>query len=71
MLASEQPQQSLIANAPTDDAFSQLSSRTSESLLEDILQLRKMWEYHVVSAKAMTVEAVKLDESDYNGRSNH
>jgi uncharacterized surface protein with fasciclin (FAS1) repeats len=49
--------------APTDEAFSKLPSGTVESLLEDILQLRKVLEYHVVSGKVMAAEVVKLDSA--------
>jgi uncharacterized surface protein with fasciclin (FAS1) repeats len=34
--------------APTDEAFSKLPSGTVEALLEDVLELRKVLEYHVV-----------------------
>ena len=37
--------------APTDEAFSKLPSGTVEALLEDILTLRKILEYHVVSGE--------------------
>lgn len=49
--------------APTDEAFSKLPSGTVESLLEDILQLRKVLEYHVVSGKVMAADVVKLDSA--------
>jgi uncharacterized surface protein with fasciclin (FAS1) repeats len=49
--------------APTDEAFSKLPSGTVESLLEDILQLRKVLEYHVVSGKFMAADVVKLDST--------
>lgn len=49
--------------APTDEAFSKLPSGTFESLLEDILQLRKVLEYHVVSGKVMAADVVKLDSA--------
>lgn len=39
----------LTVFAPTDDAFSKLPSGTVEALLQDILTLRKILEYHVVS----------------------
>ncbi len=47
--------------APTDEAFSKLPSGTFESLLQDILQLRKILEYHVVSGKLMAADVVKVD----------
>lgn len=49
--------------APTDEAFSKLPSGTVESLLEDIPQLRKILEYHVVSGKVMAADVVKLDSA--------
>ena len=49
--------------APTDEAFSKLPSGTFESLLEDILKLRKVLEYHVVSGKVMAADVVKLDSA--------
>ncbi len=50
--------------APTDEAFSKLPSGTVESLLQDILQLRKILEYHVVSGKVMAADVVKLKSAD-------
>ena len=49
--------------APTDEAFSKLPSGTVESLLEDVIQLRKVLEYHVVSGKVMAADVVKLDSA--------
>jgi uncharacterized surface protein with fasciclin (FAS1) repeats len=49
--------------APTDEAFSKLPSGTVESLLEDVIQLRKILEYHVVSGKVMSTDVVKLDSA--------
>ncbi|WP_009632031.1 fasciclin domain-containing protein [Synechocystis sp. PCC 7509] len=49
--------------APTDEAFSKLPSGTVESLLEDVIQLRKILEYHVVSGKVMAADVVKLDSA--------
>ncbi len=49
--------------APTDEAFSKLPSGTFESLLQDILQLRKILEYHVVSGKLTAADVVKLDSA--------
>jgi len=49
--------------APTDEAFSKLPSGTFESLLQDILQLRKILEYHVVSGKLMAADVVKVDSA--------
>jgi uncharacterized surface protein with fasciclin (FAS1) repeats len=46
--------------APSDDAFSKLPSGTVESLLEDVLALRKILEYHVVSGKIAASEAANL-----------
>jgi uncharacterized surface protein with fasciclin (FAS1) repeats len=64
--------------APSDEAFSKLPSGTVESLLEDVLTLRKVLEYHVVSGsvsasevaglnKATTVEGEDLAISATNG----
>jgi len=50
--------------APTDEAFSKLPSGTVESLLQDILQLRKILEYHVVSGKVMAADVVKLKSAE-------
>ena len=49
--------------APSDDAFSKLPSGTVEALLQDILTLRKILEYHVVSGKVMAADVVKLDKA--------
>jgi uncharacterized surface protein with fasciclin (FAS1) repeats len=49
--------------APTDEAFSKLPSGTVESLLEDIIQLRKILEYHVVSGKVTSAEVVQLSSA--------
>jgi uncharacterized surface protein with fasciclin (FAS1) repeats len=49
--------------APTDEAFSKLPSGTVESLLEDIPQLRKVLEYHVISGKVMAEDVLKLDSA--------
>jgi uncharacterized surface protein with fasciclin (FAS1) repeats len=46
--------------APSDDAFSKLPSGTVEALLQDILTLRKILEYHVVSGKVTAADVVKL-----------
>lgn len=49
--------------APSDDAFSKLPSGTVESLLEDVLTLRKILEYHVVLGKVMAADVVKLSKA--------
>jgi uncharacterized surface protein with fasciclin (FAS1) repeats len=49
--------------APTDDAFSKLPSGTVEALLQDILTLRKILEYHVVSGKVTAADVVKLTQA--------
>ena len=49
--------------APSDDAFAKLPSGTVESLLQDILTLRKILEYHVVSGKVMAADVVQLDKA--------
>jgi uncharacterized surface protein with fasciclin (FAS1) repeats len=49
--------------APTDEAFSKLPSGTVESLLEDIPQLRRVLEYHVISGKVMAEDVLKLDSA--------
>lgn len=47
--------------APTDEAFSKLPSGKVESLLEDILSLRKVLEYHIISGKIQAAEVAKLN----------
>lgn len=49
--------------APTDEAFSKLPSGTFESLLQDINQLRKILEYHVVQGKVTAADVAKLTEA--------
>ncbi len=49
--------------APSDDAFAKLPSGTVESLLQDILKLRKILEYHVVSGKVTAADVTKLDKA--------
>lgn len=49
--------------APSDDAFSKLPSGTVEALLQDILTLRKILEYHVVSGKVTAADVVKLSQA--------
>jgi uncharacterized surface protein with fasciclin (FAS1) repeats len=49
--------------APSDEAFSKLPSGTVESLLQDILTLRKILEYHVVAGKVPAAEVVKLSKA--------
>ncbi|MBD2606206.1 fasciclin domain-containing protein [Scytonema hofmannii FACHB-248] len=49
--------------APSDDAFSKLPSGTVEALLQDILTLRKILEYHVVSGKVTAADVVKLTKA--------
>lgn len=46
--------------APSDDAFSKLPSGAVEALLEDVITLRKILEYHVVSGKVMAADVVNL-----------
>ncbi len=47
--------------APSDDAFSKLPSGAVDSLLEDVIMLRKILEYHVVSGKVMAADVVNLN----------
>jgi uncharacterized surface protein with fasciclin (FAS1) repeats len=49
--------------APSDEAFSKLPSGTVESLLQDLITLRKILEYHVVSGKVLAADVVKLDKA--------
>jgi len=49
--------------APSDDAFAKLPSGTVESLLQDILTLRKILEYHVVSGKVTAADVTKLNKA--------
>ncbi|AVH70630.1 fasciclin domain-containing protein [Nostoc sp. 'Lobaria pulmonaria (5183) cyanobiont'] len=46
--------------APTDEAFSKLPSGAVEELLEDVIKLREVLEYHVVSGK---INASELNQS--------
>ncbi|MEH2170811.1 MAG: fasciclin domain-containing protein [Nostoc sp.] len=46
--------------APTDEAFSKLPSGAVEELLEDVIKLREVLEYHVVSGK---INATELNQS--------
>ncbi|MDZ8070757.1 MAG: fasciclin domain-containing protein [Nostoc sp. DedQUE08] len=48
--------------ALTDEAFSKLPSGTVEALLEDVLELRKVLEYHVVAQKIVAVDLAQLSE---------
>lgn len=47
--------------APSDEAFSKLPSGAVEALLEDVITLRKILEYHVVSGKVMAADVVNLN----------
>ncbi len=47
--------------APTDEAFSKLPSGAVEALLEDVIQLRKVLEYHIVLGKFVAAKVAKLD----------
>jgi uncharacterized surface protein with fasciclin (FAS1) repeats len=49
--------------APTDEAFSKLPSGTVESLLQDILTLRKVLEYHVASGELAAPEISQIHET--------
>ena len=46
--------------APTDDAFNKLPAGTVEGLLKDIPALKNILLYHVISAKAMSSDVVKM-----------
>ncbi|MHC5755402.1 MAG: fasciclin domain-containing protein [Nostoc sp.] len=48
--------------APTDEAFSKLPSGTVEALLEDVIELRKVLEYHVIAQKIVAVDLAQLSE---------
>ncbi|MEH2419004.1 fasciclin domain-containing protein [Nostoc sp.] len=48
--------------APTDEAFSKLPSGAVEELLEDVIKLRKVLEYHVVSGKINAADLVQLQK---------
>ncbi|MEH2240694.1 fasciclin domain-containing protein [Nostoc sp.] len=48
--------------APTDEAFSKLPSGAVEELLEDVIKLRKVLEYHVVSGKINATDLAKLQK---------
>ncbi|MEH2255763.1 fasciclin domain-containing protein [Nostoc sp.] len=45
--------------APTDEAFSKLPSGAVEELLQDVIKLRKVLEYHVVSGKINAADLVQ------------
>jgi uncharacterized surface protein with fasciclin (FAS1) repeats len=49
--------------APTDEAFAKLPKGTVEALLQDIPKLRSILTYHVVPAKVLAADAVKLGEA--------
>ncbi|MEI2582688.1 fasciclin domain-containing protein [Scytonema sp. PRP1] len=49
--------------APTDEAFSKLESGFVESLLEDVIELRKVLEYHVVSGKIAAADLAQLKQA--------
>ena len=46
--------------APIDDAFYKLPAGTVEGLLKDIPALKNILLYHVISAKAMSSDVVKM-----------
>ncbi|MBN3894481.1 MAG: fasciclin domain-containing protein [Nostoc sp. NOS(2021)] len=48
--------------APTDEAFSKLPSGAVEELLQDVIKLRKVLEYHVVSGKINAADLVQLQK---------
>ncbi|MBN3941545.1 MAG: fasciclin domain-containing protein [Nostoc sp.] len=48
--------------APTDEAFSKLPSGAVEELLQDVIKLREILEYHVVSGKINATDLVKLQK---------
>ncbi|MEH1941219.1 MAG: fasciclin domain-containing protein [Nostoc sp.] len=48
--------------APTDEAFSKLPSGAVEELLQDVIKLRKVLEYHVVSGKINATDLVQLQK---------
>ncbi|MEH2276071.1 MAG: fasciclin domain-containing protein [Nostoc sp.] len=48
--------------APTDEAFSKLPSGAVEDLLQDVIKLRKVLEYHVVTSKINATDLVQLQK---------
>lgn len=48
--------------APTDEAFSKLPSGAVEELLQDVIKLRKVLEYHVVTGKINATDLVQLQK---------
>ena len=48
--------------APTDEAFSKLPSGAVEELLQDVIKLRKVLEYHVVTSKINATDLVQLQK---------
>lgn len=47
--------------APTDEGFSKLPRGAFDSLLDDIIHLRKILEYHVISNKLRAANLAKID----------
>ena len=50
--------------APTDDAFKKLPKGTVEGLLKDIPTLKNILLYHVIPAKAMSSDVIKMTKAD-------
>jgi transforming growth factor-beta-induced protein len=50
--------------APTDDAFKKLPAGTVEGLLKDVLTLKNILLFHVVSGKVMAADVVKLQSAN-------
>lgn len=47
--------------APTDEAFFRFPLGTIDSLLDDIIHLKKILEYHVISSKLLVADLAKID----------
>ncbi|UCD53942.1 MAG: fasciclin domain-containing protein [Dehalococcoidia bacterium] len=50
--------------APTDEAFKKLPAGTVEGLLKDIPALKNILLYHVIPAKAMSCDVMKMSSVD-------
>jgi len=50
--------------APTDDAFNKLPPGTIEGLLKDTPKLKNILLYHVIAAKAMSRDVMKMTSAD-------
>lgn len=55
--------------APTDEAFSQLSSKSLEHFLKNIERLTEILTYHIIANKIMSKEVLKIKNAKtFNGK---